>query len=34
MPLKYATSFYLPELEKVGENIKVIYDKAAVSENR
>lgn len=30
MALKYATSFYLPELEKVGQNIKVIYDKAAV----
>jgi len=33
MPLKYATSFYLPELEKVGQNIKVIYDKAAVLED-
>ncbi len=28
-PLKYATSFYLPALEKMGQNIKVLYDKDA-----
>lgn len=33
MPLKNATSFYLPELEKLGQNIKVICDKAAVLED-
>jgi len=33
MPLKYATTFFLPVLEKVGQNIKVIYDKAAVLED-
>ena len=33
MPLEFATSFYLPVLEKVGQNIKVIYDKAAVLED-
>jgi len=33
MPLKFATSFYLPELEKMGRDIKVIYDKAAVLED-
>lgn len=33
MPLKYASSFYLPQLEKVGQSIKVIYDKVAVLED-
>lgn len=33
IPLKFATSFYLPELEKVGRNITVISDKASVLED-
>lgn len=33
MPLENATAFFLPVLEKMGQNIKVIYDKAVVLED-
>ena len=33
IPLKNAAAFFLPALEKLGENIKVIHDRAAVLED-
>lgn len=33
MPLENTIAFFLPVLEKMGQNIKVIYDKAAVLED-
>ena len=33
LPLENTTAFFLPELKKVGQNIKVLYDKAAVLED-